>query len=292
MTVRRARGTLPLAALLLTLGSGACVKKSTHQAALGDLARVRADMQAYEEQVEAEMAQNAAERAEERGRLEGRISVLEQNLDDLQRRYEQSETRFEEARDEVDRLEVLLNERGSEYRDLQRRLQSLSAIERETRERNAIYEEVIGRFQSLIEGGRLSVAIDRGRLVIQLPQDILFESGSAALARDGQTTLAEVAGVLQEFDDRRFQVEGHTDDVPIATARFPSNWELSAARALSVVRLMVDRGVRPENISGAAYGEFQPRASNDDREGRRLNRRIEIVMLPNLDVVAGTTLPG
>jgi chemotaxis protein MotB len=76
--------------------------------------------------------------------------------------------------------------------------------------------------------------------------------------------------------------------VPISTAQFPSNWELSSARALSVVRVLIDAGVSPENLSGAGYGEFQPVASNDDREGRRLNRRIEIVMLPNLDVIADT----
>ena len=98
--------------------------------------------------------------------------------------------------------------------------------------------------------------------------------------------------VLGELDDRQFQVEGHTDDVPISTERFPSNWELSSARALSVVRLLIQAGVPPENVSGAGYGEFQPVASNEDAGGRRLNRRIEIVMLPNLDIIAGASLGG
>ena len=71
-------------------------------------------------------------------------------------------------------------------------------------------------------------------------------------------------------------IEVHTDNVPIATARFPSNWELSSARALSVVRVLVEQNVRPENVSGAGYGEFQPVASNEAPETRRLNRRIEI----------------
>ena len=89
-------------------------------------------------------------------------------------------------------------------------------------------------------------------------------------------------------EGRSFQVEGHRDNVPISTERFPSNWELSSARALSVVRILIDAGVAPEHVSGAGYGEYQPVASNDDRDGRRLNRRIEIVMLPNLDVIAET----
>ena len=87
-------------------------------------------------------------------------------------------------------------------------------------------------------------------------------------------------------------MEGHTDDVPNSTEQFPSNWELSSARALSVVGLLIQAGVSPENLSGAGYGEFQPGATNDDAAGRRLNRRIEIVMLPNLDVIAGASLPG
>jgi chemotaxis protein MotB len=165
-------------------------------------------------------------------------------------------------------------------------LAQLSAIEAEVRERNQIYEEVLSRFRSLIDAGRLSVSIVRGRMVINLPQDILFASGSADLGAQGRETLAEIASVLSEFDDRKFQVEGHTDDDPISTAQFPSNWELSAGRALSVVKLLVDRGVSPELVSGAAFGEFQAVATNETAEGKRLNRRIEIVMLPNLDVIA------
>ena len=127
--------------------------------------------------------------------------------------------------------------------------------------------------------------------MIQLPQDVLFPSGSANLGAEGRDVIRQVGRVLSDFPDREFQVEGHTDDVPISTERFPSNWELSSARALAVVRLLIDAGVVPENLSGAAYGEHQPVAPNDDREGRRLNRRIEIVMLPNLEVISGTELP-
>jgi chemotaxis protein MotB len=138
----------------------------------------------------------------------------------------------------------------------------------------------------LIDGGQLAVAIVRGRMVIQLPQDVLFASGSATLGAEGRRTLSEVGSVLADLGDRTFQVEGHTDNVPIATAQFPSNWELSSARALSVVRVLVEAGVPSTNLSGAGYGEYQPVAANDDQAGRRLNRRIEIVMLPNLDVIA------
>ena len=227
-----------------------------------------------------------------RDSLEQRVAELQADSTDLDQRRGPAESRFEEARGEVHRLETLMDERGSEYRRLQQRLDQLAAVEREVRERNRIYQEVIGKFRSLINAGQLSVSIDKGRMVIQLPQDILFPSGSATVGSGRAETIAEVARVLADLPDRRFQVEGHTDNVPISTERFPSNWELSTARALSVVRLLVRGGVPPENLSGAGYGEYQPVASNDAADGRRQNRRIEIVMLPNLDLIAGESLGG
>jgi chemotaxis protein MotB len=223
--------------------------------------------------------------------LQAEIERLIEDLGACRRENLRTEADLEDARLEAQRLQTLLSAQGAQSQQLQARLNQLSAIEQEIRERNQIYEEVLSRFRSLIDAGRLSVSIARGRMVINLPQDILFASGSADLGADGRRTLAEVAGVLAEFQDRRFQVEGHTDDRPISTAQFPSNWELSAARALSVVKLLVAQGVSPENLSGAGYGEYHPVAVNETVEGRRLNRRIEIVMLPNLDVIADVN-PG
>jgi chemotaxis protein MotB len=265
----------------------ACVKRSTYRTAIADAQTVelglRSDLEASwarEDSLEADIA-----------RLENRISELEDSMADLRGQRADLQGRLGLAAEEVHRLEVLLSDQGTEYDQLQERLEALRSIEEEVRQRNAIYEEMLGRFRSLIDGGQLAVAIVRGRMAIQLPQDVLFSSGSATLGAEGRRTLTEVGGVLAELDDRTFQVEGHTDNVPIATAQFPSNWELSSARALSVVRVLIDSGVQPQNLSGAGYGEHQPVASNDDRDGRRLNRRIEIVMLPNLDVIAETEAP-
>jgi chemotaxis protein MotB len=118
-----------------------------------------------------------------------------------------------------------------------------------------------------------------------LKQDILFPSGSADLSEIGIETLQEVAAALAEFPDRGFQVEGHTDNVPIKTARFPSNWELSTARAVAVVKLFKGSGIGGGNLSAAGYGEFQPRAANESSDGRTLNRRIEVVMVPDLQTL-------
>ena len=284
MSLRRSVVRLLVIGIVCLLNA-ACVKKSTHRVALASLERAELDI---------------AELEAERSALLEDIESEQQRRDSVESALHLAIANAEAERDEIDRarrgeverLRTLLLQQGSDYDALRRRLESLRAVEAEVRERNAIYEDVIARFRSLMDGGQLSVAIQRGRLVILLPQDVLFESGSATLGRQGRDVLVEVAGVLAAFPDRQFQVEGHTDNVPISTERFPSNWELSSARALAVVRLLADSGVAPENVSGAAFGEYQPVASNDDRESRRRNRRIEIVMLPNLDVIAETQLPG
>ena len=162
----------------------------------------------------------------------------------------------------------------------------LSKIEVETKRRNEIYAQFVNRLQSMIDGGQLTVSIDAGRIVINLPNNVLFNTGSANLNTEGKQAMAQIGEVLSQFTDRRFQIEGHTDNVPIKSARYPSNWELSTARALAVVHLLSEMGVTPENISAAGFGEFRPRADNETEEGRRLNRRIEIVMLPNLDILS------
>ena len=292
--VRRSCTIRTLLAIGLLLPMAGCVKKSTHRLALSELDAARAEQAEQAARMETELARRDDRETRLRAQLADQQAEIDRLIEDLGRSRRDNlriQAELEEARLEAQRIETLLSARGAQAQQLQARLNQLSAIEQEIRERNQIYEEVLARFRSLIDAGRLSVSIARGRMVINLPQDILFASGSASLGTDGRGVLVEVAGVLAEIEDRRFQVEGHTDDRPIATAQFPSNWELSAARALSVVKLLVANGVPAQSLSGAGYGEFQPVAVNETTEGRRLNRRIEIVMLPNLDVIAGNN-PG
>ena len=291
------RGPVPTVLCLAALAApfGGCVKSSTHNRTLDLLSRAEGRSERLSRELEEARREHEDATARHGRELTAVRSELERTARELEARERELGALRQEAlvlENENRRLSTLLNQRGDEATLLRRRLAALAALEEEVRERNRIYEEVIGRFRSLIDAGQLSVSISRGRLVINLPQDILFESGSATLGREGRETLGQVARVLADIPDRTFQVEGHTDTVPIRTARFSSNWELSAARALAVVHLLREQGVPPGNVSGAAYGEHQPVASNDDAAGRRLNRRIEIVMLPNLDVIAGAALPG
>jgi chemotaxis protein MotB len=128
----------------------------------------------------------------------------------------------------------------------------------------------------------LTVKIREGRMLIALPNDVLFQSGKATLKKEGKDALAQLSQVLKTFTDRKFQIAGHTDDDPIKTPRFPSNWELSTARAVDVTRYLIEQGMDPKQVSAVGYGEFDPVVPNDSNEHKAQNRRIEIALQPNI----------
>lgn len=115
-------------------------------------------------------------------------------------------------------------------------------------------------------------------LEIEIGSDVLFDSGSAQMPASAEQILQQLAKLLQDLPNS-LRVEGYTDDTPIHTAQFPSNWELSAARAASVVHLMIDSGISADRISLAGYGEYRPEADNSTAAGRNRNRRVVIVVL-------------
>lgn len=132
---------------------------------------------------------------------------------------------------------------------------------------------------------RLEMA-DRG-LVITFLADILFDSGKAKIRSYAYPALDKVARVLVEnVPEMNIGIEGHTDNVPIKVSGWKSNWELSSQRALSVLHYLADnKGISGERVSAIGYGEFRPVASNDTKDGRQSNRRVEIVILPRVSKV-------
>lgn len=163
------------------------------------------------------------------------------------------------------------------------------ANDRELAAERRVYEfkTLLARFQNLIDAGKLRIKIVDGRMVLELPTDILFGSGSAALSPEGESALREVGAVLAEMSDRSFQVEGHTDDVPIDTKRFGDNWELAAARALGVRTTLESAGMKPSQLSAASFADTHPVAGNETPAGKTANRRIEIVLRPDLSALPG-----
>lgn len=128
------------------------------------------------------------------------------------------------------------------------------------------------------EAGGVGVEMSREGIVIRVYGNLLFEPGKATLQEGSQGLLSVLARRLRAMPNK-VRIEGHTDDIPITTALYASNWELSTARALALVHYMSDAGVAPQRLSGIGYGEFQPVAPNDTREGRAQNRRVDIVII-------------
>jgi chemotaxis protein MotB len=129
-----------------------------------------------------------------------------------------------------------------------------------------------------LAAGRLEMAEDRRGLVLAIPEAFSFDTGRASLSEQASSLMARVAGVLKTLPNA-VRVEGHTDNTPIHTVRFTSNWELSTARATEVVAFFVQSGLSADRLSAAGYSEYHPRASNDSTEGRARNRRVDIVIL-------------
>ena len=165
----------------------------------------------------------------------------------------------------------------------QKMIDEMKKKEAAAKARLAVMKNMLTKFNAMIEAGKLKVKIKNGKMVLELPSAILFSSGKADLSEEGEATLTEVAAVLSQIADREFQVAGHTDNVPIKTKKFKSNWLLSAARGVSVVEFLQANSVAPTTLSAAGYSEYQPTAGNDTAEGKAQNRRIEITLMPNLD---------
>jgi len=141
-----------------------------------------------------------------------------------------------------------------------------------------IADEISISLQDYIENELLSINQVGDRIEIEMKAKMLFSSGEARLSRDALRALREMSRTLARISSH-LQIEGHTDNVPIATAAFPSNWELSAARAASVVHFLARSGIEPWRMSAVGLGEHRPIAENADEKGRAANRRVTIVVL-------------
>ncbi len=259
-----------LAVFFLIILVAACGRISTddHEAVLDDL-----------EETEIELAETERQRAE----LEAEVETLNTRIAALQDEKSALNAELDEARGD---LELYESRKGSLEEALEANrseLDELREARRQTEERLQVYRQVAEQLASMIEAGQLSVTIREGRMVINMDDDILFASGRTNIQNEGQEALAELAEILQDIDGRNFLIAGHTDNVPIRSGRFSSNWELSTARAVEVVQFLQEEGVEPRVLAAAGYGEYDPIASNEEAETRALNRRIEIVLMPSIE---------
>lgn len=296
---RLSLGFAGLGLVLGALGMG-CVRQDVHEQSLRELAAARGDAMRFGREV-ASLRTEASRVAAETALRDARIAESDRERAELSARATELEAQARELGERLrtagDNVELLASERSQLSRALSETRAQLAALEnRGDGADQAALEDLRARLAKLADAGRLKVALRQGRLLVELPNDVLFASGKAELSADGRAAILEVAKVLASLQGRRFQVAGHTDDIPIQSGRFPSNWELSAARAVEVTKLLVEGGVRPEALSAAGHGEFAPVAANDSPEGRAKNRRIEVVLVPDLGALvrpdAGSTKPA
>ena len=157
------------------------------------------------------------------------------------------------------------------------------AREEKVREVSSTYEQLMAKMKGEIDKGQVTISELKGKLTLNMVEAILFDSGKAEVKPEGLVVLGKVIEVLKPVTGKSIRIEGHSDNQSIVgalTQRYPTNWELSAARAINIARYLQKQGVDPANLSSAAFGEFKPVADNATPEGRAKNRRIEIVLVP------------
>jgi len=215
--------------------------------------------------------------------------------------HKKSQSDYQEAVQEIDGLKKQLADRGANLDNLNQSLaeqrKALEEYARRTEQLDQIrkrFELLQTKLQKLTQLG-LKVEVRNNRMLIQLPGDVLFDSGQDHLKTEGSKILMQVADVIGKDADlskRRFQVAGHTDAKPLAGGPFKDNWGLSTMRARSVLLLLTSPldpktglggGLNPANWSAAGYADTDPVAPNDTEEGRKKNRRVELVVQPDVE---------
>jgi len=208
--------------------------------------------------------------------LNGQLSSLTALHDDLQNRYNRM---LKAKSDELDEKERLLIEREKTLIEMQGIIARQDSI---TRRLNSVLRNALLGFAS----DELSVEIRNGKVYVSMSDKLLFKSGSAAVETKGVEALKVLGDVLNKNTDIDILVEGHTDNVPIRTSVYRDNWDLSVARATSIVRILsADYKVDPTRLTASGKGEYYPRAGNDTAEGRASNRRTEIILSPKLEEI-------
>jgi chemotaxis protein MotB len=217
---------------------------------------------------------------------QGESAKAKQELDESQRRINLLKDQLKNAGVDISNLNANLEQQAKALEDYKKRAEQLEKI----RQR---FELLRQKLDALTKLG-LKVVIRGNRMVIQLPGDVLFDTGKETLKKEGKDILLKVAEVIRNdagLASRTFQVAGHTDNQPLSGGRFKDNWGLSAMRAREVLVFLLDPadkgggGLNPKTWSASGYGEVDPIAKNDTPEGKQANRRVELVLVPSAEEI-------
>lgn len=279
--------------LVIVAMLSACVSEAVHQQKIDENQYLRSVIKGLESDYES--------LKEDKNQLVERNDGLNQRLLEAIERNKLLQEDLMRARADLDRVEKVLADRSAEagaaMAEMRQEVDRLTEgnnelllqLESERQAREArlaevqgTYDELVGKLEEEIQRGEVKISELKGKLTVNVVDKILFDSGKAVLKPAGIKVLQQIGDILKSAVDKDVQVEGHTDNVPISGAlsqKYPSNWELSTARATTVLHFLQDNaGIPGERLSAIGYGEYQPISSNGTAEGRASNRRIQIVL--------------
>jgi chemotaxis protein MotB len=212
------------------------------------------------------------EKAQEISALQAQRAALERQMRELQ----QQKASLESDRAALERDQAKLKAQNEALEAQKQQLLDAS------RKSQSQYDALVANLNQEVQKGQLQVRRYKDMLTVDVAEQLFFDSGRAALKETGKEVLKKVADAMKGYEDKAIRVVGHTDNVPITGGLqkvFASNWELSAARATTVVRFLQDAGIAPERLIATGRAEYAPVAPNDTPEGRQKNRRIEITLV-------------
>jgi chemotaxis protein MotB len=195
--------------------------------------------------------------------------VLKSKTDDLSKTVAESRTKIADLE--------------AENTKLKDNVAQLMQKSQEVEKTSNTYKNLVQEMKGEIAQGQVTITELKGKLTMDVVDKILFDSGESAVKKEGLDVLHRVVEILKTVKDKNIRIEGHTDNVKITTKLakiYPTNWELSAARAINVSKYLQQQGIDPKILSATAFGEYQPLADNSTAEGRAKNRRIAIILLP------------
>jgi chemotaxis protein MotB len=282
---------LPVVLLVIGLSLGGCVSKNTYQQKVNEAELLNHDV--------ADLTSSVAKLRQEKSELQNDLSNLNARLVEALQQNSKLQRDLLAAHADQERQKGSLTQRQQQLEDMQQTNDRLlatvedlnRALEKEKIAREArlakvknTYNQLVNALEEEIKRGELTISNLEGQLSVNLLNKILFDSGKTTIKGDGKKVLKSLGDVLNKFPDKALQIAGHTDNVQISSRlkeRYPSNWELSTARATSVVHFLQEKvGLPGERLIAAGYSEYQPVASNDTPEGRAQNRRIQILLVP------------
>jgi len=268
-----------LSGLLLLSVSGCLVAESTYLKKVEEADGLSSEL--------AELRQTHKKLAAENAALKTRFTRLTEDAEVLASDKKQLEGILKAKSDTLSKNISELRQQVSDMRVENKRLNDdiaelQKAKEEKVKEVSGTYEQLLANMKSEIAKGQVTISELKGKLTVNMEAAILFDSGRADVKLEGLDILNKMVETLKSVNDKAIRIEGHTDNVQISgalTRTFPTNWELSAVRAINVAKFLQGQGIDPRNLSAAAYAEYKPVADNSTKEGRARNRRIEITLV-------------